>query len=80
MSKWLKPRPAAAQGRNILMIDAGDVMGRIGKSYPRFEQAPRPSIQPEEAEAFSTVQVLGAIVGILSALCLIGLIGWLLAR
>lgn len=52
-------------------------MGRIGRSYPRFEQAPKPSPSPAEEEGLSGVQVAGAIIGILSAL---GLIGWLLSR
>ena len=50
-------------------------MGRIGKSYPRFEQAPLPA--PREEPGSSRLQVVGAIVGVL---CALGLIGWLLAR
>jgi hypothetical protein len=52
-------------------------MGRIGKSYPRFEETPKPPVQPAEEERISTVHVVGAVVGILSAL---GFIGWLLTR
>jgi hypothetical protein len=51
-------------------------MGRIGKSYPRFEPAP-PHEVPASAKRATRHQVVGAIVGILSAL---GLIGWLLSR
>ena len=50
-------------------------MGRIGKSYPRFEEGQRPS-PPEEARSYR-FQLLGAVVGIVAAL---GLIGWLLTR
>lgn len=50
-------------------------MGRIGKSYPRFGQAAQ-SPAPTENEGLS-VQVVGAIIGVL---CALGLIGWLLAR
>jgi hypothetical protein len=51
-------------------------MGRIGKTYPRFQpsEQPGPSAQSRKA---STSSVLGALVGVLSAL---GLIGWLLSR
>jgi hypothetical protein len=52
-------------------------MGRIGRSYPRFEQPPKPSGLSAEEERISGFQIAGAIVGILSAL---GLIGWLLSR
>ena len=57
-------------------------MGRIGRSYPRFEEAPKPAeaaggVERPQKEGISAYQVLGAIVGILSAL---GLIGWLLSR
>ena len=54
----------------------GMSMGRIGKSYPRFEQAPQSSALPKEDEGVS-VQVVGAIVGVL---CALAFIGWLLAR
>jgi len=51
-------------------------MGRIGRSYPRFEEA---SKSPAEAvqEGGSAFQTLGAIIGIL---CALGLIAWLLTR
>jgi hypothetical protein len=57
-------------------------MGRIGRSYPRFEEAHRSARQervllPADDKGVSAFQVIGAIVGILSAL---GLIGWLLTR
>jgi hypothetical protein len=51
-------------------------MGRIGRSYPRFED-PQPPLDYERREGISAYQVLGAIIGVLSAL---GLIGWLLSR
>ena len=51
-------------------------MGRIGKSYPRFEQAPPPS-QSREEPGSSLLQIVGAVVGVL---CALGFIGWLLAR
>ena len=53
-------------------------MARIGKSYPRFqpsEQASPPARQ--ERERVSGAQLLGALVGLLAAL---GLIGFLLTR
>lgn len=52
-------------------------MGRIGRSYPRFEEAQRPAALPAENEASSGLQVMGAIIGVLAAL---GFIGWLLSR
>jgi hypothetical protein len=52
-------------------------MGRIGRSYPRFEEAPQDSGVPSQAEGVSAAQVAGAIVGVL---CALGLIGWLLSR
>jgi len=52
-------------------------MGRIGRSYPRFEQPQKPSALPAEDDGISAYQVVGAIVGVLSAL---GFIGWLLSR
>jgi hypothetical protein len=57
-------------------------MGRIGRSYPRFEEAHRSARQervllPADDKGVSAFQVIGAIVGILSVL---GLIGWLLTR
>lgn len=58
-------------------------MGRIGRSYPRFEEAPKPAdragepLHPSWEQGSRAYQVIGAVVGILSAL---GLIGWLLTR
>ncbi len=52
-------------------------MGRIGRSYPRFEEAPQASGSPSEGEGVSAAQVTGAIVGVL---CALGFIGWLLSR
>ncbi len=50
-------------------------MGRIGRSYPRFQPQP-PESEPASARG-SASRVIGAIVGLLAAL---GLIGWLLSR
>jgi hypothetical protein len=52
-------------------------MGRIGRSYPRFEEAQRPAALAVENEPSSGLQVIGAIIGILAAL---GFIGWLVSR
>jgi hypothetical protein len=52
-------------------------MGRIGRSYPRFEEVAEAPAAAAERRANSASQVLGAIVGILGAL---GLIAWLLSR
>jgi hypothetical protein len=52
-------------------------MGRIGRSYPRFEEASKPPAEAAEAEGGSAFQALGAIIGIL---CALGLIVWLLTR
>ena len=51
-------------------------MGRIGKSYPRFEDtAKSPALRGKDDGNF--YQVAGAVVGVL---CALGLIGWLLLR
>jgi hypothetical protein len=52
-------------------------MGRIGRSYPRFEEAPQGSGLPAQADGISAAEVTGAIVGVL---CALGFIGWLLSR
>jgi len=54
-------------------------MGRIGRSYPRFEETPKAASSALIIKGcgICAYEVAGAIVGILSAL---GLIGWLLAR
>jgi hypothetical protein len=52
-------------------------MGRIGRSYPRFEAQPKAPAEPAEAAGDWAFQVLGAVIGILAAL---GLIGWLMIR
>lgn len=52
-------------------------MGRIGRSYPRFEEACKPAVEPTQAQGDFASQAVGALVGILAAL---GLIGWLLTR
>ena len=51
-------------------------MGRIGKTYPRFDEASDSPGLPAEEAGIWAVQV-GALIGILGAL---GLIGWLLSR
>jgi hypothetical protein len=56
------------------------MMGRIGRTYPRFEGTQKtgePQRPPAEDEGISAYQVIGAIVGIL---CALGLIGWLFTR
>jgi hypothetical protein len=53
-------------------------MGRIGKCYPRFQPSEQASPRaPAQSREASASPVLGALVGVLSAL---GLIGWLLSR
>jgi hypothetical protein len=57
--------------------DHSRTMSRIGRTYPRFEQ-PEPSRTDEPgAKGFGAGQLVGAVIGILAAL---GLIGWLLTR
>jgi hypothetical protein len=51
------------------------MMGRVGRGYPRFDEAPKSSILPTQEEGIFAAQVAGAVVGILAAL---GLIGWLM--
>ena len=51
-------------------------MGRIGRSYPRFED-PQLPLDYERREGISGYQVAGAIIGVL---CALGFIGWLLSR
>jgi hypothetical protein len=52
-------------------------MGRIGKTYPRFDEAPDlPRLSAEEAAVWA-VPASGALIGILGALAFIG---WLLSR
>ena len=53
-------------------------MGKVGKSYPRFETATGSApVEPAETRAESDYQTrLGAIIGAVSAL---GLIVWLMA-
>jgi hypothetical protein len=51
-------------------------MGRIGRSYPRFE-APESSAEATPQEGGLAFQLAGAVIGILAAL---GLIGWIFAR
>lgn len=52
-------------------------MGRIGKSYPRFQPSEQESLPAPGRRRVSASQVFGAIVGLLAAL---GLIGFLLTR
>jgi hypothetical protein len=52
-------------------------MGRIGRCYARFEEAPQlPAAEAEGPDTLAS-QTLGAVIGIL---CALGLIGWLLTR
>jgi hypothetical protein len=50
-------------------------MGRIGRSYPRFQ--PLQAQEEPAHERRSASQVLAAVIGLLAAL---GFIGWLLTR
>jgi flagellar biogenesis protein FliO len=52
-------------------------MGRIGRSYPRFEEASKSPAETAEAQDNPAFQTLGAIIGIL---CALSLIGWVLMR
>ena len=52
-------------------------MGRIGKTYPRFDEASDSPRLPAEEAGIWAVQATGALIGILGAL---GFIGWLLSR
>jgi hypothetical protein len=54
----------------------GDVMGKVGRSYPRFEAAAAPAGGPVEADEDAKQARLGAFIGIVSALALIV---WLMA-
>ena len=52
-------------------------MGKVGRSYPRFEQ-PSPPRGGLVEEAESALQArLGAIIGVL---CALGLISWVMMR
>jgi hypothetical protein len=52
-------------------------MGRVGKSYPRFEHPFKPPAERAE-EGDSAFQArVGAIIGVL---CALGFIGWLFLR
>ena len=52
-------------------------MGRVGRSYPRFEHpSPLPAALAEEAESAFQAR-LGAIIGVI---CALGLIGWVMMR
>jgi hypothetical protein len=52
-------------------------MGRIGKTYPRFQPSEQPSASVPAQSCQASASVFGALLGVLSAL---GLIGWLLSR
>jgi hypothetical protein len=65
-----RPAPPRGRARNI------DVMGRIGKTYPRFEQTPR-GVGGPPPEQWSRPQLVGAAIGVLAALAFIG---WVLTR
>ena len=59
------------------MASMGGVMGRVGRSYPRFKQPFKPPVDSAD-EADSAFQArVGAIIGVL---CALGLIGWLFLR
>jgi hypothetical protein len=52
-------------------------MGRVGRSYPRFERPSRPpAALAEEAESAFQAR-LGAIIGVI---CALGLISWVMMR
>jgi hypothetical protein len=52
-------------------------MGRVGRSYPRFEHPFKPPVElAEEGDSAFQARV-GAIIGVL---CALGLIGWLFLR
>ncbi|HEV8107152.1 MAG TPA: hypothetical protein VGP97_06475 [Burkholderiales bacterium] len=55
----------------------GSVMGKVGRSYPRFERAAEPAaVGPAATGDDSDFQTrLGAIIGVA---CALGLIGWLM--
>jgi hypothetical protein len=51
-------------------------MGKVGRSYPRFEVVAEPAGAPAEPGDDSAFQArLGAIIGVV---CALGLIGWLM--
>ena len=52
-------------------------MGRIGRSYPRFEEGAKSSREPQPEDGNAAFQLAGAVIGILAAL---GLIGWVFTR
>jgi hypothetical protein len=55
----------------------GGVMGKVGRSYPRFEVVAEPAGAPAAANEDAKLQArLGAFVGIIGALALIV---WLMA-
>jgi len=65
-----------AQYCAVIMASTGGVMGRVGRSYSRFEQPSRPPATPgREADCAFQTRV-GAIIGVL---CALGLIGWLMS-
>ena len=52
-------------------------MGRIGKTYPRFQTDAQPATGDADERGVSGLHVFGALVGVIAAL---GLIGFLLTR
>jgi hypothetical protein len=52
-------------------------MGRIGKTYPRFEERRESAAERSPEQAPGAFHVAGALVGILAALAFIG---WVLTR
>jgi len=59
------------------MTEQGGVMGRVGRSYSRFEQPSKPPAEVAEEGDCARQARLGAIIGVV---CALGLIGWLLMR
>jgi hypothetical protein len=47
-------------------------MGRIGRSYPRFQSGEHQSPPAPEERRVSGLHVFGALVGVIAALSLIG--------
>jgi hypothetical protein len=52
-------------------------MGRIGRSYPRFDEPRSGAPGPGEDTGTRRLQLAGAAIGVLAALALIG---WVLTR
>jgi hypothetical protein len=60
-------------GRVASLPSAHDLpMGRIGKSYPRFQPSEPHGLSAPEERRISGLHVFGALVGVIAALSLIG--------